>query len=167
MTGAGGTDEDMTIPGTLVHASAVRLGDLGFLFVGPSGSGKSRFALHCLTAAQREGTACALIADDQVFLRVDEGKVQAQCPPALAGLIEIRGSGLVRVAAIASSQIDFVVKIIEATAQDRLPPPREQTEIVDGIHLPVLRLSRDCLDPYAIVRLLCAQWPYLFGQEAP
>ncbi len=167
MTIGGMTTGGMTLSGKLVHATAVRLGEHGFLFTGPSGCGKSRFALHCLAAARREGTDCALIADDQVFLKGDEGKVQAHCPPVLQGLIEIRGSGLVRVASVASGQIHFLVKIIEPAAQERLPPPAERAEIIDGLHLPVLRLVRDCLDPYAIVQLLCAQWPHLFGTETP
>jgi serine kinase of HPr protein (carbohydrate metabolism regulator) len=161
------TIEAMKLPGTLVHATAVCLSDQGILFMGPSGSGKSRFALSCLAAARREGSSAALVADDQVFLKAEGGQVHAHCPSTLQGLIEIRGSGLVRVASIASARMDFVVKIIEPGAQDRLPPPNEEVEIADGLSLPVVRLSRDCLDPYTVVQLLCAQWPHFFGHQAP
>lgn len=38
-------------PATSIHASAVRIGDLGILIRGPSGAGKSRLAFDLILAA--------------------------------------------------------------------------------------------------------------------
>ena len=67
-----------------VHASCVSAGGRGLLLLGPSGAGKSDLALRLL------GRGFVLVADDRVV--IEEGR--ASPPPCLAGLLEIRGIGL-------------------------------------------------------------------------
>ena len=82
----------MTEPAT-VHASAVLLGERGVLIRGAAGSGKSSLLLGLLTDA---AASTWLIADDRVMLTPANGRLIAAVPPVLAGLLEIRGQGIVR-----------------------------------------------------------------------
>ena len=68
----------------LIHASAAALGSEAVLVRGPSGAGKSDLVLRLMTRGWQ------LVADDQVMI---EG-TQLAAPPALRGLLEIRGLGI-------------------------------------------------------------------------
>ena len=69
-----------------IHASCAARAGQGVLLIGAPGSGKSDLLLRLLDCG------FALVADD----RVDIADGQARPPPALAGLLEIRGLGIVR-----------------------------------------------------------------------
>ena len=75
----------------LVHATAVAIDGRALLLRGPSGAGKSDLALRLIDAGAR------LIADDQSVLRREGGRLLAAVPAAIAGLIEVRGVGILRV----------------------------------------------------------------------
>jgi hypothetical protein len=82
-----------------VHASAVLIGARAVLIRGPSGSGKSQLALGLIEAARGGALAFArLVADDRVHLETANGRLLARPAAALAGLIEVRGIGLMRLA---------------------------------------------------------------------
>ncbi|MEO1467915.1 MAG: hypothetical protein AAFV86_02575 [Pseudomonadota bacterium] len=88
-------------PGTVLHATAVVMGRgplaRGLLIIGPSGSGKTRLALEIL--ALGHGLDTALVGDDRVVIDIapSAGAAPQMRPvPALAGLIEIRGAGVMR-----------------------------------------------------------------------
>ena len=80
------------------------------LLLGPSGSGKSDLLLRLLDRG------FALVADDRVDL--DAGVASA--PEALAGLLEVRGLGLVHMPYVASVAVALVVELGQAA---RLPDP--------------------------------------------
>ena len=44
-----------------VHGTAIVIGTAGLLFIGPSGTGKSAVALHCIEAARARGLFAALV----------------------------------------------------------------------------------------------------------
>src|ERR1700760_1504181 len=69
-----------------MHGSCVSRNEDAVLILGPSASGKSDLVLRLLSRG------FDLVADDQVD--IDDGI--ASCPPALAGLLEVRGLGIVR-----------------------------------------------------------------------
>src|SRR5438105_3331163 len=80
-----------------VHASAVLAGARAILIRGPAGAGKSRLALALIGAAECGLIAFArLVGDDRLQLAAAHGRLLARAPPALAGLIEVRGLGLRR-----------------------------------------------------------------------
>lgn len=98
----------------LVHGSAVAIDGQGVLILGPSGAGKSALALDLIS---RGGV---LISDDQVALNRRGNSVIGAAPPAIEGLIEARGIGLIRCPS-AQAPIALVVDLGQ-TETARLPP---------------------------------------------
>ncbi len=126
-----------------VHASAVLVGSRAVLIRGPSASGKSRLALELLEAARTGSLRFArLVADDRVHLEALGGRLLARTPEALAGLIEVRGVGLLRVAHEPCAVIGLVVDLA-APGAERLPSTNERTTEIHGISLPRLPIARD------------------------
>ncbi len=145
-------------PAPNIHATAIVVGRRGLLFTGPSGIGKSMMAFNCLTIARRCGADCALIADDQVFVSGDDGRVVAACPPAIAGLLELRGSGIVRLDNVASAAIDLAIRVVSPANADRLPPEGESFRLPDGCALPMVRITNTVPDPLAVIGGLIPAW---------
>ena len=126
-----------------VHASAVLVGSRAVLIRGPSASGKSRLALELLEAARTGSLRFArLVADDRVHLEALGGRLLARTPKALAGLIEVRDVGLLRVTHEPCAVIGLVVDLA-APAAERLPSTNERTTEIHGIALPRLPIARD------------------------
>ena len=132
-----------------VHATALAIGAAGVLLRGPSGSGKSDLALRLV-----DGGAL-LIADDQVMLRRDGDRLIAGYPPAapaaLRGRLEVRGLGLMPVAAAGAVPLCLVVDLEPGRAIERLPPPASAYYL--GVALPLLRLDPFAASAAAQVRL--------------
>ncbi len=133
----------MAAGSTTVHASAVLVGRRAVLIRGPSASGKSRLALELIEAG-RIGTVlfARLVADDRVHLEAVGGRLLARPAAALAGLIEVRGVGLLRAAHEPSAVVGFVVDLAAADAV-RLPEPDKRRADIDGILLPRLAVAPD------------------------
>jgi HPr kinase/phosphorylase len=130
-----------------VHASCVLVGARGVLIRGPSGAGKSRLVLRFIQAAERGDIPFArLVADDRTLLTASHGRLIARPAPQLAGMIEIRGSGIQQLAHETAAVLALVVDL--ATAGERLP---DQTEIdLDGVNLPHLAVPTEA-DPLPLV----------------
>lgn len=74
-----------------LHASAVAIAGRGVLLLGASGSGKSALALRLIALG------AALVGDDRVVVsRAGDGLLLA-AHPAVEGLVEARGIGILRV----------------------------------------------------------------------
>lgn len=69
-----------------------------------------------------------LVADDQTELYLEDGRLMARCPPALSGLIEARGVGLLRAKPAANAEVVLVADLGQSEP-DRLPP-RRSTELL-------------------------------------
>ena len=117
---------------TLVHGTAVALGDWAVLFRGASGAGKSDIALRLI-----EGGA-SLVSDDQVRLHLEGGLVQASAPQTIRGLLEVRGIGVVSVPARGPLPLALLIDLVEREAVPRMPDALTETHF--GLDLPVLRL---------------------------
>jgi HPr kinase/phosphorylase len=130
----------MAIPGgATVHASAVLVGVRAVLIRGPSGSGKSRLAWELIEAAHGGAVAFArLVGDDRVQLQAAGSRLLVRPSDALAGLIELRGVGIVRRDHEACAVVGLVVDLA-ATDAERLPEHGETT--VEGIPIPRLAVA--------------------------
>lgn len=78
-----------------VHGTGLVLGETGVLLRGPSGAGKSVLALALLDRWEMRGQPAFLVADDRVDLVETGRELTMQAPAQLAGLIELRGRGIV------------------------------------------------------------------------
>jgi HPr kinase/phosphorylase len=123
-----------------VHATSVALkvGRMwrAVLLRGPSGAGKSDVALRVIEAGGR------LVADDQTHLAKTGRAVIVTAPPSLAGLIEVRGIGIVklgRAQLIARAPLALLVDLVSPDHVERMPEPAH--EKVLGIDLPRLALA--------------------------
>ena len=141
----------MTTTRVNVHATAIAIGQTGLLFVGRSGSGKSITAFNCMVAARRSGLSAALVADDQVLLSHSGADLIGSCPEAIAGLIEIRGSGIARVPHVASAPLHLAVLLVESDPAQRLPSPQETYDVPGVGSLPMLRLLQGTQEPLATI----------------
>lgn len=110
----------MTAPPLLLHASCVAVKGRGLLITGPSGAGKSALALQMMALG------ADLVADDQTMLVAREGRLIAQAPTAVAGLIEARFLGLLRAPHVECAEIALVIDLAQCEP-DRLPPLRQIT----------------------------------------
>ena len=110
----------MTGDGLLLHATCVAVEGRGVLITGPSGAGKSALALQLLALGAR------LVADDRVALSPRDGALWAACPPAIRGMIEARGVGLLNADPLDGAEVVLAVDMAERETM-RLPPRRGVT----------------------------------------
>jgi HPr kinase/phosphorylase len=101
-----------------VHGTSVAIGGDGVLLRGPSGSGKSDLALRLIDAGAR------LVSDDQTELRRDGDAVIMQAPQTIAGRIEVRGVGILRVLMVSRAPLSLVVDLVAPDRVERLPEPQ-------------------------------------------
>ena len=109
-----------------IHGSCASREGAGVLIMGPAGAGKSDLVLRLIDRG------FVLVADDRVDL--EEGV--ARPPQGLAGLLEIRGLGLLQLPYDGSARLALVVDL--GAPHVRLPNPQ--------IH-PMLRLPVLAMDP--------------------
>jgi HPr kinase/phosphorylase len=122
-----------------VHASAVLAGARALLIRGRAGSGKSRLALALIEAAQSGLLPFArLVGDDRVHLEPCHGRLLVRPAPALAGLIEVRGLGIRRLAHEARAVVGLVVDLA-AGDPERLPASGDV--MISGIAVPRLAIA--------------------------
>jgi serine kinase of HPr protein (carbohydrate metabolism regulator) len=112
----------------LVHATAVAIDGRALLLRGPSGAGKSDLALRLIDAGAR------LVADDQSELYRQGDRVIVRAPATIAGLLEVRGIGILRLDALAEAPVALIVDLVPAEKIERLPA--RFTETILGLALP-------------------------------
>jgi HPr kinase/phosphorylase len=142
----------------LLHATSISLNGSAVLIRGASGAGKSSLALQLLetqgTGLGGDAIAVALIADDQTQLMVRQGHVFASPPPTLAGLLEVRGQGILKLPFATDVPLALVVDLKPAAAIERLPDRCDLTTEILGIAVPCVAI--DPLQPSAAARLRVA-----------
>ena len=100
-----------------IHGTVVAVNGRGVLLRGPPGAGKSDLALRLIDRG------ALLVADDRVVLSVRRNRLFAAAPPALAGLIEVRGVGVVAVPRRPAAELVLVVELVTLERVERMPAP--------------------------------------------
>lgn len=116
----------------LVHATSVDVEGQGVLLRGAPSSGKSDLALRLIDGGAR------LVSDDQTRLRRDGRRLIMSAPEAIAGRLEVRGLGIVRVPATSDVPLVLVVDLASAREVERLPE-RAVCRLLD-VEIPCLAL---------------------------
>lgn len=133
----------------MIHATCVSIAGHGVLLRGPSGSGKSDLALRLI-----EGGA-VLVGDDYCAYHTESGwdgdTLIAVSRPEMAGVLEVRGLGLVRVGHVKEAPVRLVFDLCPGQTPERMPP-RETVDIL-GVTLPRLHLDPFQTSAAAKVRL--------------
>jgi HPr kinase/phosphorylase len=103
-----------------------------------------------------------LVGDDRVTLRAAGGRLLVRPVEALAGLIEVRGTGIVKLAYEPNAVVGLVVDLGAADAE-RLPAAESRQVEIDGISLPRLAVaSGDTALPTVLAALTSS--PRAFGR---
>jgi len=130
----------------LLHATAVAIDGRAVLLRGASGSGKSDLALRLIDAGAR------LVADDQSELCREGDTIIVRAPATIAGLIEVRGVGIMRLDALAEAPVALIVDLVLSEAIERLPARLSETVL--GLTLP--RITVTPFDASAAAKLRLA-----------
>jgi serine kinase of HPr protein (carbohydrate metabolism regulator) len=142
-----------------VHATCVALplGGAwhGVLLRGPSGAGKSDLAIRLVEGGAR------LVSDDRTELSVEAGLLVARPPSVLAGLIEARGVGVLRLPPenlLGSAPVVLAVDLVDPGDVDRMPEPVAETLLDVSVRL-VRLVAFDASTPAKIRLALNAARP--------
>ena len=128
---------------TLIHATCVAPAPgeaaataepaFAVLLRGPPGAGKSDLALRLIDQGWR------LVADDQTAIERAGEALLASAPGAIAGLLEVRGLGILTLPALARARLCLVADLVAAGKVERLPAAAH-CELL-GVTLPRLDLA--------------------------
>ncbi|ACJ00237.1 HPr kinase/phosphorylase [Rhodospirillum centenum] len=151
-----------------IHATCVSVSGAGVLIRGPSGAGKSDLALRLVDAG------ALLVADDVVELTPGDShndsnsnsdntsgaggqaaRLLARAPAALAGLLEVRGVGILPVPHLDAVTLALVADLLPpGRPAERLPEPATVT--LAGVALPRIALAPFEVSAVAKLRLAAA-----------
>lgn len=148
----------MPTPVTLiVHGVLMEICGLGVLIQGPSGIGKGELALELISRGHR------LIADDAPQLNLSAClALSGTCPTVLRNLLEVRGLGVLNVAAlfgeqavVSSTALQLIVTLetIEAseTPERGITGPTRTTRRLLDVDIPEIRLALRTGHPVALL----------------
>lgn len=114
---------------SLKHATLVDFSGTGVLLVGKSGCGKSDLALRLI-----ENKGAKLVADDVVHVEKIGTQVIGSAPHNIAGLLEVRGVGIVKYPYVERSAVKLVVQLTESAEEvERLP--QERNDLILGLEI--------------------------------
>jgi HPr kinase/phosphorylase len=140
-------------PAAYLHANALALGEKGLLLRGPSGAGKSALTLALIARFEASGAFARLVGDDRVRVESHGGRLVARPHPAIAGLIEVRGIGPVRVPFEKACRLSALVDVGRpGETPARFPEEAEKKVVLQGVALP--RLYVQGCDDAALARIV-------------
>jgi serine kinase of HPr protein (carbohydrate metabolism regulator) len=80
-----------------------------------------------------------LVADDQVCLVRNDGRILAKSPDTIRGKMEVRGVGIVEVKSLMEAELALVVDLMPGAEIERLPEGNAKARLL-GIELPLVGL---------------------------
>ncbi|MBI1386157.1 MAG: hypothetical protein GC150_14725 [Rhizobiales bacterium] len=150
-----------------MHASCLAIDGEGVLLYGPSGVGKSDLALRLISqrhAIMGFGREVQLVADDRVVLAVGgategpgAGELLASAPQTLAGLLEVRGIGILRLKCLDRVVVRLAVRLVDHRARvERMPDPDAHAVLL-GFRVPQIVLyAHEASAPTKVIAALLA-----------
>ncbi len=131
-----------------LHAGAVLLPHGAVLLTGAAGSGKSS-----LLARLIDGHEGRLIADDRVEISAGNNRLIAAAPSGLAGLLEVRGLGIIQKPIAPASALCLAIDLV---ARSDVPRVAEADYFdMHGVKIPRLKLHAfDMATPLIICEAL-------------
>lgn len=127
-----------------LHASCVEIGDQGVLILGASGSGKSSLAWRLI-----DEQGAKLVGDDQLYVWAEDHHLYVR--PALPGLIEMHGIGVIECVHTAQARLSLVINLDQAPQR----VAESQHHLLCGLKIPCLGLSaHDTLAPLRVAMAL-------------
>lgn len=125
-----------------VHATAIAVRGRAVLIRGSSGSGKSDLALRILSRGPTLlfPEPARLVADDQVDIARQGLSLSAAAPQPIFGKIEVRGVGILDIAAETAADIVLVADLVTDNQVERLPDPWPVTTYL-GLQVPVIHVA--------------------------
>jgi HPr kinase/phosphorylase len=112
---------------SVIHGTCVSIGQSGVLIRGVSGAGKSDLALRLIDRG------AALVADDCCEVEKNDGVLFLHAPAPIAGQMEVRGAGILRMTHVERARLDLIVDLTEASQIERLP--EKTSEDIEGIQI--------------------------------
>ena len=97
-----------------IHATGLVLDGLGLILRGPSGAGKSLLALELIDEWDSRGLAARLVSDDRIDIEAGPKGLVMHAPKAIAGMIELRGRGIVERPFAPEAQLHLVVDLVDS-----------------------------------------------------
>ena len=134
-----------------IHATTVSLDGRGVILRGPSGSGKSDLAVRLIN----EGAL--LVADDQTVLFIEGDRLMAQPPTEIAGKMEVRGVGIVKMGPPVIVPVFLLIDMADAADVPRMAefsPVELVGQQVPQIHLAPFEMSATAKVKLALRALL-------------
>lgn len=124
-----------------LHASSVAINGRAVLIEGRSGAGKSDLALRLIDRG------AVLVSDDYTLVVRRDGQLFARAPDTILGKIEVRGIGIVAMAAVTDVPVALIVRL---DAEVLRLPERRVRRIAD---VPVREIALDALPASAPLKV--------------
>jgi serine kinase of HPr protein (carbohydrate metabolism regulator) len=128
-----------------LHASTVASEGRAVLIMGPSGAGKSDLTLRLIDRG------FALVSDDRTIVKKVGDRLIASAPLTIAGKLEVRGIGIVEMAASGEVPVALLVELMGEI--QRLPDDSRERPIL-GINLPLVTI--DAMSASAAAKIVLA-----------
>ena len=116
-----------------IHATGLVLDKAGLILRGPSGAGKSLLALELLDLWESRGLAGKLVSDDRIDIEATPRGLVMSAPKAIAGLIELRGRGIVSRPFVEQAPLHLVVDLVDGL--DRMVEENALVVTLEGVSL--------------------------------
>ncbi|MCR9212749.1 MAG: HPr kinase/phosphatase C-terminal domain-containing protein [Proteobacteria bacterium] len=140
-----------------VHGNSVEINGKGILLTGPSGSGKSDLTLRLIDGGAR------LISDDYTEISSESGQAIMSPPVEIAGRLEIRGVGLMKLSHCRDIPLHLVFDLKNRTEIERMPEHLSMS--FDGVTVPVRQIDPFTASAAAIVRHMASTEDIRTGYE--